>query len=122
MDFTVYLDRFIFPVALFFLIFSSFYLESYLSKSNYSSLDNKADNHHSELEQFYEFVGRDNNLLSQLDSILENENYLEQIVKLGNSLNYNFTTSDLYQSITKYTANSNSNYICLPLGCWRISV
>lgn len=122
MDFTVYIDRLIFPVALFVLIFSSFYLESYLSKSSYSSLDNKADNHHSELEQFYEFVGRDNNLLSQLDSIVENENYLEQIVKLGSSLNYTFTTSDLYQSITKYTANSNSNYICLPLGCWRISV
>ena len=122
MDFTIYIDRLIFPIALFVLIFSSFYLESYLSKGSHSSLNDKTDNHHSELEQFYEFVGQDNNLLSQLDSIVENENYLEQIVKLGNSLNYTFTTSDLYQSITKYTANSNSNYICLPLGCWRISV
>ena len=119
---TAYLNHLFFPVALFVLIFSSFYLETYLANGNSNSHHVKTNNSLSELENFYEVISQNNNLLAQLDSIIENENYLEQIVKLGNSLNYTFTTSDLYQSITKYTANSNSNYICLPLGCWRISV
>ena len=116
-----YIDRLFFPIALFIVIFSSFYLESYLSNSNSKPLNEKIDRS-CELEDFYEAIAHNCHLLAQLDCILEKENYLEQIVKLGNSLNYNFTTSDLYQSIAQYTDNSHSNYICLPLGCWRVSV
>lgn len=116
-----YIDRLFFPIALFSIIFSSFYLESYFSNSNSKPL-NESDRTLAELENFYEAIGQNHHLLAQLDCILEKENYLEQIVQLGNSLNYNFTTSELYQSIAQYTDNSNSNYVCLPLGCWRVSI
>lgn len=115
-----YINHLFFPISLFLLIFSSFYIESYLSNDNSKSI-NEVDTL-VELEKFYEAIAQNNQLLVQLDSIFEKENYLEQIVMLGKSLNYNFTTSDIYQSIVKYTANPNSNYICLPLGCWRVSV
>lgn len=121
-NFIAYINCLFLPLALFILIFSSFYLESYLSDSNSKSINEKVNNSLIELESFYEFISQNNHLLTQLDCILEKENYLEQIVELGNSLNYNFTASDIDRSIVKYTANSNSNYICLPLGCWRVSV
>ena len=114
-----YLNQFLFSVTLFILIFSSFYLESYLSDENKKTQD-KNDSL-SELDRFYEDINQNKHLLAQLERTIEKENYLEQIVKLGNSLNYDFTTSDICQSITKYTVDSNSNYICLPLGCWRVS-
>ena len=116
-DLTVYLNQFLLPIALFALILSSFYLESSLAINN----SNFSNNYSSELDKFYEAIYQDSNLLSQLDFIMEGENFLEKIVNLGNSLGYKFTTLDLSQSITGNTANSDSNYVCLPVGCWHVS-
>ena len=59
--------------------------------------------------------------MARLESIMEREDFIEQIANLGNSLGYKFTTLDIRQSIAEHTANSNGNYICLPLSCWQIS-
>lgn len=120
MDITSYANQVIFPLALFLMIFLSFYAEPYLGKNNISK-DNLVNNNYvSELDKFFEIVSQNDNLMSQLELIMEGENYIEQIVELGNSLGYRFTVSDVEQSIAENTANTNSNYICLPIGCWGI--
>ena len=120
MDLTSYANQFIFPLALFLIILFSFYSESYLGKNNISK-DNLVNNNYvSELDQFFEIVSQNDTLMSQLELIMEGEKYLERIVELGNSLGYQFTVSDIEKSIAENTANTNSNYICLPIGCWKI--
>ena len=121
MDITSYANQFIFPLALFLIIFFGFYAEPYLGKNNISK-DNLVNNNYvSELDNFFEIVSQNDNLISQLELIMEREDYIEQIVKLGNSLGYRFTVLDVEQSIVANTVNSDSNYICLPIGCWQIS-
>ena len=57
----------------------------------------------------------------QLELIMKEDNFSERIVTLGHSLGYSFTLTDISQSIAEHTASPNSNYICLPPGCWKIS-
>ena len=119
MDITSYANQFIFPLALFLIILFSFYAESYLGKNSIYQDDLVNNNYVSELDNFFEIVSQNENLMSQLELIIEGEKYLEQIVELGNSLGYRFTVSDVEQSIAENTVNSDSNYICLPIGCWQ---
>lgn len=115
MDITTYINQLLFPVVLFILILSSFCIESYLTDNNnisHASIVN--------LDNFYQLVSQDDRLMSQLELIMEEEDFIEQIVKLGNSLGYIFTSFDVERSIAEYTASSNGNYICLPLGCWQV--
>ncbi len=123
MNFTAYVNQFLFPLALFGLVLFSFYAEPYLVKNNQSSRKSLVGNNNyiSELDKFYEVVIQDDNLMSQLESIIEGENLIEQIIKLGNSLGYKFTLSDVERSIANNTANFDSHYICLPIGCWQVS-
>ena len=116
-DTVVYLNQILLPVALFVLVFASFYTETYLVTNTNSSLVERAN----DLDNFYEAIDRDSNLFSQFDSIVDSENYLEKLVNLGSSFGYNFTTSDISRSITQNKVNFSSNYICLPCGCWKIS-
>ena len=123
MNVTAYVNQFLFPLALFGLVLFSFYAEPYLLKNNKISRKSSVGNNNyiSELDKFYEVVIQDDNLMSQLESIIERENLIEQIIKLGNSLGYKLTLSDVEQSIADHTANSDSHYICLPIGCWQVS-
>ena len=121
MDITSYANQVIFPLALFLIIFFSFYAESYLGKNNISKDYLINHNYVSELDKFFEIISQNNHLMSQLELIIEGERYIEQIVKFGNSLGYRFTAADVEQSIAENTANTNSKYICLPIGCWQIS-
>ena len=122
MDFTTIVNKVLFPITLFVVIFASFYVEPYLVKSQNKTNVNKLDDYYNyfELEQFFEFVSKDINLMTQLEKALKEENFIEHIVKLGNSLNYTFTASELRQSIAEHTANPYGNYICLPIGCYQI--
>ena len=123
MNVTAYVNQFLFPLALFGLVLFSFYAEPYLVKNNKISGKKPVGNNNyiSELDRFYEVVIKDDNLMSKLESIIEEKNLIEQIIKLGNSLGYKFTLSDIEQSIADNTANSDSHYICLPIGCWQVS-
>ena len=115
-------NQFLFPVVLFILVFSSFYIDTDLFASNSTSNKSVVVSRHgaSELEQFFNKVSQDSILTSKLESIIEEKNFMEQIVILGNSLGYTFTIKDVRQSIAEHTANPDGSYICLPLGCWRI--
>ena len=108
-------NQILFPVFLFVVIFSSFYFDTDLFNRN--SISNCSP---SELELFFEKVSQDSILINKLETIIEKENFIEQIVIFGNTLGYDFTASDVRQSIVENTANPNGSYICLPLGCWEI--
>ena len=121
MDITSYANQVIFPLALFLMIFLSFYAEPYLGKNNISK-DNLVNNNYvSELDKFFEVVSQNDNLMCQLELIIEGDDYIEQMVELGNYLGYKFTVLDVKQSIAENTANINGNYICLPIGCWQVN-
>ena len=129
------INQILFPIALFVLIYSSFYIDiNSLYKKNSSNknivrdldktkiLHNRFSTYSSaELENFFDTVSQDDNLMFQLELIMKENNFSERIVALGHSLGYGFTITELRQSITEHTANTNSNYICLPFGCWKIS-
>ena len=121
MDITSYANQFIFPLALFSVIYLSFYAELYLGRNSILTDNQVSNNCLSELDNFFEVVCQDDNLMSQFELIMEGDNFIQQIVKLGNSLGYRFTVSDVEQSIVDNTSNIDSNYICLPIGCWQLT-
>lgn len=116
-------NQIFFPVVLFILILSSFYIDSSLFAGS-ASIDERSicDRHEiCELEKFFDMVSQNSTLNSQLDLIMEEDNFIEKIVILGNSLDYAFVAEDVRESIAEHTANPNSSYVCLPLGCWQVS-
>ena len=123
MDLTTFANQLIFPLILFILFLSFFHLEPRTLNYSVESKDSLASNlnYVSELEKFYDTVNQDNNLIFQLEAILEKENYIEELVSLGKALGYEFTSLEIEQSIAESAANINGNYICLPVGCWRVN-
>lgn len=123
MDITTFANQLIFPLVLFAIVLYFFHLEPYSINHDDNLKENIGanPNYISELDKFYEIISQDNDLMSQLELIIEQDNYIEQLVNFGKALGYEFTSSDVQQSIAENTTNINSNYICLPIGCWQVN-
>ena len=115
-------NQILFPVVLFVIILSSFYIDINLFSNSNTFNSTIISNHYFsfELEHFFEKVSQDSVLLDKLEAVFKEENFIEQITVFGNSLGYNFTASDVRRSIAEHTANLDGSYICLPFGCWQI--
>ena len=73
------------------------------------------------LEEFYELVAQDQSLQAELDNISNRDLLVDCLVKISNGHGYNFTALDINNSIKEYTEVSQDDYVCLPIGCWRVS-
>lgn len=123
MDITNFANQIIFPLVFFAIVLYFLHLEP--SSTNHD--DNLKKNivfnlnYMSELDKFYETISQDKDLMFQLELIMEQDNYIEELVDFGKALGYEFTSSDVHQSVAENTTNINSNYICLPIGCWQVN-
>lgn len=72
-----------------------------------------------DLEQFYQTVNNDPMLYEQFESLINQKDFLHQIVRLGVRLGYTFTDSEVEASIEASTATGQGEYFCLPIGCWH---
>jgi hypothetical protein len=75
----------------------------------------------SDLNKFYDRVSQDPLLEQKLESIIKQEDFLEQMVALGISLGYKFTILEVKDAIAIHTPKEQNRYICLPIGCWQIT-
>lgn len=72
-----------------------------------------------DLEKFYQTVNNDPMLYEQFESLINQKDFLHQIVQLGVRLGYIFTDSEIEASIEASTAAGQGEYFCLPIGCWH---
>ncbi len=73
------------------------------------------------LEEFYELLAQDQSLQSEIDTIGNRDLLVDYLVKISTNLGYCFTSLDINNSINENTEVSQDDYVCLPIGCWRIS-
>ena len=71
------------------------------------------------LNKFYELITSDSLLTQQFESIIHKKNFIKLLVRLGAAQGYQFTDSDVENSIKENTASEQGEYICLPIGCWH---
>ena len=119
MDFTAFANEYIFPIFLLIVFLSTFVTKPITTTTNnnispQATIKSESISYTSQLEQFYESVERDDNLIDRIEAISQSDRFSEEIVKLGNSLGYQFTTLEV-ENTTTYI---DDNYICLPIGCW----
>lgn len=72
-----------------------------------------------DLEKFYQELSDDPGLREQFQLIVERQEFLNLVVRLGRSRGYNFTTFELEEAIETSTASEQGEYFCLPIGCWH---
>ena len=72
------------------------------------------------LEEFYELIAQDQSLQSELDAIGSRDLLVDCLLRISNRHGYCFTALDINNSIKKYTEVSQDDYVCLPIGCWRV--
>ena len=73
------------------------------------------------LEDFYELVAQDQSLQSELDTVSSRALLVDCLLQISKNHGYGFTASDINNSIKEYTEVSQDDYVCLPIGCWRVS-
>ena len=73
------------------------------------------------LEEFYELIAQDQSLQSEIDAISNRDLLVDFLVRISNGHGYNFTALDINNSINENTEVSQDDYVCLPIGCWRVS-
>ena len=73
-----------------------------------------------DLETFYEVIGKDQDLMKELGSISDRVLFLNKILELGHKGGFRFTKGELDDAIKMYTAQGQGDYCCLPIGCWSI--
>ena len=84
MDISI-VNQILFPVVLFVIIFSSFYIDTELFNNNNASNSTIVYNHYfsSELEQFFETVSQDSVLIDKLEAIIKEENFSEFLFSIS---------------------------------------
>jgi Nif11 domain len=78
----------------------------------------KINNSDRNLEKFYTLVSQDSSLSRQIEEIIDREDFITQIVKIGTTLDYRFSELDVQNSLEKITPSGQDRYFCLPIGCW----
>ncbi|MGK7908317.1 MAG: hypothetical protein AB4040_13990 [Synechococcus sp.] len=71
------------------------------------------------IEGFYQEVLQNPCLASEVDSLLEQSDFIEPFIALGKRQGFIFSTSDVEDSILKNTARNQGSYFCLPIGCYE---
>ena len=71
------------------------------------------------LNEFYQLITSDSTLTKQFELIVHKQNFSKLLVRLGAGKGYQFTVSEVEDSIKENTASEQGSYICLPIGCWH---
>ncbi len=103
------------------LAFPLFLLGAFLVFFSLMSADfsKKSQDHNVELEKFYETVCQNKNIELQLESVETKSDFINTLVRVGSSLGYSFTVTDVEESIQSFTNQTYSDHICLSIGCWK---
>ncbi len=122
MNFTVFVNEVIFPCLLFFFFFSVITVAPQSLAINIGSTTVNTENTTTKsLEEFYNLISQNNSIQAELDEICDREHLVNRLIEIGSIYGYRFTTKDINQAINEHTDITQSNYLCLPIGCWRIS-
>ena len=112
-------NQYVFPFFVFIFLLSIFHQPTKIDRSpvktHLSTIDQQIIPALSPLEEFYEFVEQDQKLLDRIETLINQENFIVEITVFGNSLGYQFSCSELEQTVTYI----NNHYVCLPIGCWN---
>ena len=71
------------------------------------------------LNKFYQAITSNSLLSKQFESIVHKKNFSKLLVRLGAANGYEFTSSEVEDSIAENTASGQGEYICMPIGCWH---
>ena len=111
-------NQYLFPFFVFLILISFFQqpnkIDRTTSNLNQPTIE-KSITTLSPLEQFYDRIEQDPQLLDRIEAIITQDNFITEITALGNSLGYSFKSSDIEKTVTYI----NNHYICLPIGCWN---
>ncbi|MBE9169836.1 Nif11-like leader peptide family natural product precursor [Pleurocapsales cyanobacterium LEGE 06147] len=127
------LDSILLPLFLVGLIFCIASVLLYVSKSQLKGESSVESNEKSkelgeilsnvsqttDLDKFYQAVNSDPMLYEEFESLINQQDFLRQIVQLGVRLGYTFTDFEVEDSIKACTASRQGEYFCLPIGCWH---
>ena len=122
MNLTLFANEIIFPCLLF--AFFSYFLviapeaSPTTLKPTITNQQTKANN---SLEDFFELIIDNDFLQTELDSISDRQELIDKLIVIAASHGYYLSPSDIDLAIREHTASSQDDYICLPIGCWRIS-
>ena len=72
------------------------------------------------LSDIYEMIIQNSFWQSELDSISDRKELIDKLIAIADNNGYCLTDRDVENSIQQHTQSSQSNYICLPIGCWRV--
>lgn len=110
MNFTTFANSYIFPLFLF-MVITGFI--SYLSDSSIKS--------GFKIEKFFETIVNDEESYSQLELLTQRDEFIDKLLELSQVKGYLLTALDIEKAISDTTSQHYDNYICLPIGCWKIS-
>ena len=110
MNFIAFSNSYIFPLILFFIItFSTFNLLAPVEKKKV------------EIDSFFEQIASNEELYSQLESLNQRGDFINKLLEMSKISGYLLTSSEIEKAILDTTSKSYNNYICLPIGCWKLS-
>lgn len=122
MNFTLFANEFIFPSLLFCFFYYAMPFSSKIDAIKTKDIKTARQTVTTNiLEDFYELIDDNDKLRSQLDTISDRQQLTDKLIKMAASYGYYFTALDIDRSVEEHTETSQANYICLPIGCWRIS-
>ena len=122
MNVAIFANEVIFPILLFFVFY---YFLVIRPETQTLELDTAGANTQSlstdTLNDLYDTIVQDNRWQSELDSIGDRQELIDKLIAIAASHGYCLTSQDIESSIQQYTQGSQTNYVCLPIGCWRVS-
>ena len=118
MNLTIFANEIVFPSLLFFFFayIMLFYPQIEIANTKEIKPQQEAITN-DPFKDFYELIIRDRNIQTELDSISDRQTLIDRLLHIATIHNYQFLASDIEREITSNTNDSQSDYICLPIGC-----
>lgn len=122
MSVTIFANEVIFP-GLLFCVFVYFLIIRPENQSfELNTLGSSTENISADpLNDVYEMIIDNDYLQSQLEQVSDRQELVSQLIAIAASKGYFLTSQDIESSIQEHTQGSQADYVCLPIGCWRIS-
>ena len=124
MNVAIFANEVIFPILLFFVFYyflvirpETQTLEFDIASANIQSRSYSTD----PLNDVYDTILQDDCWQSELYSIGNRQELIDKLIAIAASNGYRLTSQHIENSIQQHTLGSQTNYVCLPIGCWRVS-
>ena len=121
MNITIFANQIIFPFLLF-CVFCYFLIirperQAFELETAGANIPNNNTN---TLSDIYEMIIQNSFWQAELDRIGDRQELIDKLIAIAANNGYRLTSQDVEASIQQYTRKEQNNYICLPIGCWRI--